>query len=333
MRYFNYIIGLMLLLSGGFLSNKAMAYCPSNPKTPYTLNLSNIAVPSDLSVGSEIPGTQQSVTFTGTCNSSYVTSKPVPVAGDLIIGCYYGSGNEVSGFPGVYSTGITGIGISLKNTAGTKIRGTGIRCDTRGTPLDVLDSGKNFNYTVSLVLVKTSSNVGSGTIPQLQTVFGMGVYNKDGIGTSTDNTVAYAGSIYFKTVSCSVPSPLSVDLGTVPTSHFTSIGTTGTSTRLNVPVTCDSAVTVKTTITSSSYALSTSGVVGLTPGVGVATGVGVQMLYNGSPVPFGSSLSVGNVPVANSTLNIPFDFRYYQTVANVTPGDANATVTLTMEYQ
>lgn len=338
MRYFNYVVGLMLLISGGFLSSNAVAasYCTSSPSTPYTMALGAVSVPTDLTNGSDIPGTQRSVTFSGSCRGASVPAY-APVSGGMpIITCYYGTGNEVPGYPGVYSTGVNGIGIAIRNTGGSRVSGAGIGCDTRAYPLGYVgyDSNLSYSYTVTLALVKTGSFISSATLDQSQTKFGMGVYNTAvGIGSSVTNYVAYSGNISLKSVTCTVPSPLNVDLGTFPTTIFTSIGTVSTSKNLNVPVTCDSPVTVKTTITSSSYASSSNGVVGLTPGTGVATGVGIQMLYNSNPVPFGSPLSTGNVYVANGTLNIPFDFRYYQTLQNVTPGDANATVTLAIEYQ
>lgn len=73
-------------------------YCPSSPPTPFTQQLAQIAVSRALPVGSDIPGTQRVFTFNGNCKGRSGWADVTP--GHPIIACYYGSGEEVAGFPG-----------------------------------------------------------------------------------------------------------------------------------------------------------------------------------------------------------------------------------------
>lgn len=90
----------------------AHAGCTATPAMPFLQTMNNMAVAANLPVGSAIPGTIRNYTFSGNCTVTW----PSVVAGAQIISCYYGSGTEV--MPGVYSTGVAGIGIRLRNAAG-----------------------------------------------------------------------------------------------------------------------------------------------------------------------------------------------------------------------
>jgi hypothetical protein len=68
------------------------------PPTPFTQQLAQIAVSRALPVGSDIPGTQRVFTFSGNCRDRSGWADVTP--GHPIIACYYGSGEEVAGFPG-----------------------------------------------------------------------------------------------------------------------------------------------------------------------------------------------------------------------------------------
>ncbi|PUW36880.1 ferrous iron transporter B, partial [Cronobacter sakazakii] len=125
MRFIKLLSALLVLAGSLFFMPHAKASCTA-PMMPYTVSVAYVAVSSTLPVGATIPGTDELVSIHGSCNG---------YSGQPIIACYYGSGNEVSGMPGVYETGVEGIGISLMNDKGQRIIGGGVGCDTRNTPL------------------------------------------------------------------------------------------------------------------------------------------------------------------------------------------------------
>ncbi|MCS2153358.1 fimbrial protein [Scandinavium goeteborgense] len=305
--------------------------CVSSPAIPGVATLGSVAVDATVPVGSIIPGTERNFSFSGNC----ATISGVP-QGIAIITCYYGTGTEIPGMPGVYNTGVSGVGITLINASGVRITGAGANCDTRNTPLGYISntSGKTYSISMTLALVKTAATIGTGTLVQAQTKFGIGMYNTGwGLGSSTDSSVSYAGTINYRAISCSVNTLIPVPLPKVPVSYFSGPGSTSGDKNFNVPVTCDAPANVSAYMTSSGYLSKPNGVLALTAGASNAAGVGIQVLYNGSPVAFDSYFNVGNILTAGGTLNIPFVARYYQTASPVTPGIANATATITMAYQ
>lgn len=326
-------LGCLLLGLGSFApaAQAANTGCTSSPDVPGLAMLGSIAVDSSLPVGSVIPGTAKAFNFSGNCAA--ISGVPQRTA---IITCYYGAGTEVAGMPGVYNTGVSGIGITLINSAGMRVSGGGAGCDTRNTPLGYISAtpAKTFNISMTLALVKTSMTIGSGSLLRAQTIFGIGMFATGwGLGSSTDSSVSYAGNIIYKSVTCSSGQNLTVSLGKVPLSAFAGIGSTAGDRGFTIPVTCDSPVNVSIYMTSAAYESKPAGVIALTSSASNASGVGVQMLFNNIPVVFENYFSAGQIISAGSTLSVPFTARYYQTAASVTPGIANATATFTMEYQ
>ncbi|PUX68597.1 fimbrial protein [Cronobacter sakazakii] len=324
MRFIKLLSALLVLAGSLFFMPHAKASCTA-PMMPNTVSVAYVAVSSTLPVGATIPGTDELVSIHGSCNG---------YSGQPIIACYYGSGNEVSGMPGVYETGVEGIGISLMNDKGQRIIGGGVGCDTRNTPLGYVSSDGNntFDFTVTLALVKTSTTIYSGSLEQAQTVFGVGVYNQTGIGAP--NTIAYAGDITYKTVTCSVDrNNLSVTLGNVPASVFTGVGSSSGWSSFEVNATCNDPVQVGVKVSSANgYASTEPSVINLTSEPGVASGIGVQMTLFRQNIDFDHYTFVASLR-PNSTLNIPFAVQYYQTADTVTPGVANAVATITVSYR
>lgn len=324
-----------LLVSMYVISPMALAAnigCPSTPDTPGVASLASIAVSSTLPIGSNIPGTEKTFSFTGNCNTT--AGRNVPV-GTALIACYYGSGSEISGMPGVYTTGVNGIGITLINQLGQRITGAGAGCDTRNTRLTTLASDRTFSTSMTLALVKTSENMTSGTLVRAQTVFGLGWYSTGyGIGSTTNSSVGYSGNVNYKGVTCSVGNgSIDVHLGKVPVSQFGGSGTTAGEKVFNLPVSCNDSVNVAMQMNAPSYISASNGIIAINSSGNSASGVGVQVLYNNNPVVFGQFFNVGSIPSAGATLNIPLTARYYQSESTVVPGIANASATVTMSYQ
>ncbi|WP_232785419.1 MULTISPECIES: fimbrial protein [unclassified Serratia (in: enterobacteria)] len=320
-----------------FLSPMAQAAnygCTSTPDIPGVATLTSTAVSTSLPVGSVIPGTERSFSFSGNCAA--ISTIPQGIA---IITCYYGVGGEVSGMPGVYDTGVSGVGITLINSAGQRVVGAGPGCDTRGTPLGYISntSGKTFSVSMTLALVKTAANIVPGTLHRSQTIFGIGMYNTGyGLGSNADSSVSYSGDVTYKSITCSVGSGdgiVPVPLGNVPAAQFSGINTTAGAQPFNIPVTCNDRVNVSMSMSAPGYISVPNGVIALTPAGNNAGGVGVQILYNGNPVAFNQFFAVGTVANTGATLSIPFVAQYFQYAISISPGTANAMATATLEYQ
>ncbi|MDT3666336.1 fimbrial protein [Cronobacter dublinensis] len=326
MRIFKFLSALLAVAGSLMFMPHAKAACIA-PMMPYKISVASIAVSSSLPVGSAIPGSDETVNINGNCQND--------TAGSVIIACYYGSGSEVAGMPGVYNTGVEGIGISLVNDKGQRIVGGGTGCDTRNTPLGYLssDGNKTFNFNVTLALVKTADHIGSGSLLQSQTKFGVGVYHQSGIGQP--NEISYSGNITYKTVTCSVdPKSLFISLGNVSASLFKGTGSGSGFYNFDVNATCNDQVTVGVKVSSANgYASLQPSVIKLTPESGVASGIGVQILTNGQNTDFDHYVGVGEVSAANTTLRIPFAVQYYQIGSTVTPGVANSIATITVAYR
>lgn len=320
------LLGMLLVLCGScFFMPHAKASC-SSPEMPYSVSLASISVPSTLTPGRVIPGTQQTVAIHGSCTSGH--------DGDPIIACYYGTGAESTEYPGVYDTGVPGVGITLINQQGQRVRGGGVNCDTRSTPLGYVstDGSDTFGFDVTLALIKTATDVSTGTLIYNQTKFGIGDYRKEGVGDP--NTISYTGNVIVKEVTCAVASQnLTVTLGDFPQSQFTGIGSTTNFKDFDISLTCNETVTPEVLMSSANgYETNYPGVVKLTPEDGAATGIGVEMTVNGMAATFDQYVSMNTKTVSNEAYTIPLMARYYQTAPQVTPGTANTVVTVSLAY-
>ncbi|HBC5384954.1 fimbrial protein [Citrobacter koseri] len=320
---------LLILASAALFMPHAKAAC-TTPDMPKMINVASVSVPTTLAIGETIPGTEQTVHVAGQCDQSIDS-------GLEIVSCYYGTGAEIPGLRGVYDSGVPGVGIALMNEQGQRISGAGgVQCDSRGTPIGYVssDGQQSFNFNVTLELVKTGSDVTSGTLVQAQTEFGIGVFGHEGIGSP--NHIAYAGNVDLETVTCSVlPKNLTVNLGDFPISDFMGVGTLSMPAQnFNVTVNCNSTVQPEVKITSANgYESGFAGVMKLTQQSGMATGVGVRMLFDGNIATFDNYVNTQSEAKANETLDIPFQVRYEQISGDVTPGPANTIATITLAYK
>ncbi len=238
---------LVVLTTAALFVPHAKANCVS-PNLPALLSLASISVPTSLPVGSTIPGTERSVHATGNCNYA-------PDAGQPIIACYNGFGNEIPGIPGVYETGVAGIGVSIRNTKGVRVRGAADQVCSAITPLglvsDTMTNGSYpFNFDATLELVKTSETVASGSLTTSNTQFNLAVRRLDAVGEP--NTLSYSGDVVVKEVTCTVsPKSLTIILGDFPVSRFTGAGTVVAQSTFNIGMLCDQDVQPEMMIASA----------------------------------------------------------------------------------
>lgn len=126
---------LLLLVLGttALFMPHAKATC-TTPDLPKMINVASISVPTTLTVGETIPGTEQVTHVAGSCDQSIDS-------GLEIVSCYYGTGAEISGLKGVYASGVPGIGVALMNDRGQRISGGGgVNCISTGTPVGYVSS-------------------------------------------------------------------------------------------------------------------------------------------------------------------------------------------------
>ncbi|WP_318389285.1 fimbrial protein [Enterobacter sp.] len=312
------------------LASSAQAACSSTPPTPQTWDFGMLEVTTALPVGSVIPGSEHTFSFNGQCDSDG-QEKP----GDVITACFYGLGAEISTMPGVYATGIRGVGIALTNSAGMRVRGHFQQCDSRATPLTSLNDAEAFQFSLTLSLIKTDTRVRGGTLNPNQTRYGLMVYRKSGIG-GTSPYVSYQASIKEHITGCDVNTRnLDVKLGRHPLQHFSSRAKGGVTPAVpfTIDLNCEEGAKVSLSLNGTEDPSLTPGVLALTDGATRADGVGVQLVTpQMQPVPLNTMQTV--IPAAHEGLvTLPFFARYYLTSATPGPGPANATATFTVVYE
>ncbi len=322
-------LGLLALISPSANADS----CSSSIAMPYMQTLAQMMVPSNLPVGSTIPNSTYSFTLSGACTpkGTYIYS------GAPVVSCYYGTGTEV--MSGVYSTGLAGVGIRLRNSKGQPmVNASGQYCDTRSAGLGTLDANLKYSFTVTVEFVKTGTITG-GAVASAQTWFGFGVYNGPGLGGAGKNYIGFNGNVVVQNLTCTVTNPTNVSLASVKLRDIPNIGDTANPTPFALGLRCDNTVVVGVTFDATGgtpIKSAANGVFGSQNegSSGVATGVGVQLISAGTntPVPLQQRIALGSL-AANTQATYPYQFRYYRHSATGTPGKVNGTMVLTFDYQ
>ncbi|MBC3381672.1 hypothetical protein H8I69_21390 [Serratia fonticola] len=299
---FIFVILLFLMM----IYNYACAACPSRTTSTGTVNFGTLTV-TPISVG------------------GLIASKPV----------YIGSGNILNINGDVYFnltkfTTLSSLGNGIYDT---NIPGVGIKIYYYSTPFPdqqtYTGDGIKQPATYLVELYKTTSSVQSGIITagQIATLScggpGANIYNA--INISAINIVSTA---------CTVDtSSITVPLGNVYSSAFSTVGSTSNETTFTIPLTCPSAgVKVKMQLDGNTVSGSTTALVLSNSGSnGVASGYGVQVITGSSPIVIGTPTQVTTSTVGQ--INVPLKARYIKTSANSSSGTANSTATFTMSYE
>ncbi|TPQ41874.1 fimbrial protein [Cupriavidus pinatubonensis] len=323
---------LLTLLPASLLcSGPARAACTSTPGMPYLQAIDTIAAESNLAVGATIPGTARHYTLTGKCDYG----EPYQVPGAVIVACYYGSGKEV--MPGVYSTGVSGLGIRLRNAAGEPmLNAAGRSCDTRGASLGALNADMTYSVSVSTEFVKTGS-IAAGALDPSQTRFGFGVYHGNGLG-GTSNYIGFSGMLQVRQIACNATYPAAVRLPRVKASTLASAGATAGATPFAIVLNCNGTARVGVSFDAaggSTVKSAQAGVLGpANEGApGAAGGVGVQLTdARTNPVPLQQSNPVGTID-ANAPATYAYALRYFALAPHAKPGVVSGAMTFTFDYQ
>ncbi|WP_271815506.1 fimbrial protein [Cupriavidus sp. P-10] len=302
---------------------------------PFLQTMNNMAVAANLPVGSAIPGTIRNYTFSGNCTVTW----PSVVAGAQIISCYYGSGTEV--MPGVYSTGVAGIGIRLRNAAGQPMtNASGVKCDTRSANLGTLNADMTYSISVSVEFVKTGT-ISAGNLDPAQTRFGFGVYQGStagALGGGDVNYIGFSGSASPREIACNVNYPAVVTLPNVSASTLANQGAAG-NTPFTIQLTCSGAAIVGLTLDGAGgtpVQSAPNGILGIANAgmSGMASGAGVQIVNatGSEPVPLQVRNAMGNI-AANVPSTYRFGARYVSLGGAPSPGSVSSAMIFTLDYQ
>ncbi|MDQ0142537.1 fimbrial protein [Cupriavidus necator] len=336
-QLFNTLRRWLLVVACFAAPQLAHATCTATPSMPYLQTLDSMAVAVNLAIGSTIPGTMRRYQFSGSC----ANVPPWVVPGAPIVSCYYGSGTEV--IPGVYSTGVPGVGIRLRNAAGQPMtNASGIWCDTRSANLGYLNADLTYSVSVTIEFVKTGP-ISAGSLDPAQTRFGFGVYNGSldgalgGTGNAT-NYIGFSGTIATREIACNVLSPATVSLPAISARTLAMQGAGG-NTPFAIQLTCNNAAIVGMTLDGAAgtpVMSAPAGILGLSNAgsAGAASGAGVQIINASgtAPVPLQVRNAMGSIQ-ANTPATYRFGARYASLGGSLSPGSVTSSMVFTLDYQ
>ncbi|WMT16051.1 fimbrial protein [Serratia fonticola] len=243
----------------------------------------------------------------------------------------------------IYATSVSGIGFTLgasQNDASTVYW----LPSTSASPLDgnvnqiAMVAIQNSNFSSSrgsanIKLYKTGP-INSGVLSGKVGSFIIGSSVAGGGGWATEVPINIS-AINVTVLACTLNTPsISVPLGDVQAGLFTGVGSTLGTKSFNLGLNCSAGARVNVSMSGIQNADTVNTSVLALTGAGntnVAKGVGTQILYNGTPMKLGENLLLKTSAGGVETLG--FQARYYQTLANVVPGQANTSATLNITYQ
>jgi type 1 fimbria pilin len=125
-----------------------------------------------------------------------------------------------------------------------------------------------------------------------------------------------------------------ITLQDVSKSAFSGVGTTVNPTHFSIKLNCKAGVSVYASVTDSNQLTNPGPNLSL-DGTSSASGVRVQLLYNNTPIQFGSSNQfyvAGSDASPEMSHTVPFEARYVQTAASITSGSVGAKAVISFEY-
>lgn len=301
-------------------STAARAEC-ATPDLNFPFTFGSVAVPINLAVGDVIPGTTRPFRFAGQCVSPTLFNKPV-------VACPTNGATAVPGLQGVFTTNVAGIGMRMRNSAGTPLDNSD-GCQALGT-LGMTDATGHFDLTGTFELVKTGS-ISTGTLSSANS-YKTGVMNTGVVLNNGTSYLFISDSPAVKAVTCSVTAATANQTVSMRTANSSTLATTGAvtgKTPFSIGLTCQSGVKVNVTFSSPA---GTSGVDSVVPSTGTATGVGIQLLdATNNPISLDQMRTVVNSTAG--TTSVPFFAQYYRLATGDVTGTVRAAAVYTMSYQ
>lgn len=328
------------LLIGVLLQSPAYAVtgCAATAGLPQTINFnSTVAVSNNLAFGDSIPGTQRPFAISGQCLIG--AGSPARVAvGTTIVMCTTNSGStEIS--PGIYSTGVTGVGMRVITSTGTALTNA-VSSGCTSSVAKILTGGY-FNFTGTIELVRTTGVVPANA-PLTASGFAwkFGAYNTN-LGLNSDgggsSSLTPSGAITLRPLTCTVNSPSTVPLPTVSLSAALNVaGAAAGTSQFAVGLKCsDNAVVGLTMDAAPGYSVvdAPNGVLSTATGSGQAQGFGIQILNQTlQPMPMQTRVSEGTIS-ANQQYSYTFSAQYKRLTGTASPGAVRSALIYTFDYQ
>lgn len=319
----------------------AVTLCVASSGLPSVLMYpGTVAVASNLNYGDTIPGTQRTFFISGVCAIGKGTPATIQVGSRIVMCTMDGGSTEISN--GIYTTGVAGIGMRVRDGAGNPI--TNATSQACASQISTIGSGGSYNFSGTLELVRTSGAIVPGsTLVKSATEWAFGVYNTN-IVLNSDNgniysgssSISLSGSVVFRPLTCTITAPGTVSMRKVGIGSFPSIGDFGGETQFNIGLQCnDNALVGMTMDAAPGYGVldAMSGVISTSQLNGQARGFGLQILRgDGAVMPFQSRVGMGSV-AANATTNYGFFVRYIRVSSPISAGKVSGALVVTMDYQ
>lgn len=293
-----------------------------SPSGPYS-------VPRNQAIGSLL-GTARSSVLASNFNGACTFQQTVQV-----------SGTELSAGSGVYTTGVSGIGVSFYVTpnSGTRTKITGLQ--SVAFPAFVMSGPGEISLVESELIV--TGAVAPGTLSSLPSI---NVTNNISLGLiclslgSSNRLLTAVSNPAVTAITCSVTTPaITVTLPTISRTQLGAVGQTAGNTGFNIGLNCSSGSNVFITLTDATTPGNRTSLLTLKP-ASTATGIKLRILKSdGSLVLYGpDSAQAGNtnqwlVGPSGSTNTIPLRAQYYRDGATVGEGTVEAAATFTLSYQ
>ena len=228
---------------------------------------------------------------------------------------------------------LPGISISVRTAA--PVSGSGWFNETYLPPAGGIPGFRISHTNWDIIIKKTGQVTQSGSLTAGNVAY---LYQTN---TRPTNSTWYlttlnmpSNSIKINVLSCSLKSSsYNIDMGDWDTTQFGGVGSTSPSVSIPIVLTCKPGTNIKATITSNAgYQDESTGKLKL-EGTGQATGIAIQLLNkNNSPIRlnFRNSLQ-NNVPAGDYIFN--WKARYIQTATTITPGTANSSAMVNIQYE
>jgi hypothetical protein len=204
----------VLAFAMGMQTSAHAAACTNTSGLPNAISYpGTVAVSSNLLPGDTIPGTVRTFSMSGTCTIGWGGPMTIQVGSSIVACTRDGGSTEV--MPGVYTTGVSGVGMRLRNSSGTPIvNGSGQACFSS---IAQIGAGGSYNFYGTLELVRISGPILNGSVMN-NAAWAFGVYNTNGLlnDDSIDASQIYpAGAITLKSIACTPTFPAVVQLPTI----------------------------------------------------------------------------------------------------------------------
>jgi len=201
------------------------------------------------------------------------------------------------------------------------------------------------NVRFAFVKLPGNLSIGSNAFPQ-QKIADFKCYRNSTILTSQAAIYINTTTINVNALACQVATAknIAIPLGEFSITELPPVNGNFGEYSTTVELSCDSGVTPWMTVSDASNSANTSNIIQLTPDSD-AQGVGVQVFYNNEVIAKSLGLDSssknnlnqfrvgGKTTMAAQQVSVPLNFKYIRTQQSVTPGEANASATVTFSYQ